>query len=810
MDLLTRRTVVAPARTAIGDAGLVARHLSGTQTDPAQLGAALARLGVGGCWCGNAIAAAARRAVLASAETQTVKDTLLTQLRQPPRPLTGGGAGGWQPIDCTYGKLHITVWDPPRDDWPAGPVQVKLDDGTVIGTATGASMPRYAEVVGIWLTWALSRYQSWGFPDPSGYLATDETHFEVGIEVLPSNMFAGAYQGGMAVSNTLSDAMLGWAPLHELFHDEQFCLIPQDKEHQLEQQSGQLVDFWMEGTAETATAMLQPGRNAVAIHWQSYLDLCQNGAMFAIGAPSIFDQSYDSTVFWKYVLEQTYLWPLVPHPTPTELDREGVALLEIWGQARTEQSYALSTFADAQSGVAPLGRNWVDVMKSGPHGLDAYDNETLYGNWLAALYLKSRNPEARFTFQEQGSGPGGMGDLPALLGTIPFDHTSGLSTYIATLEPWSFMCRVFGMKDPAYVSGLNGLKLEFKADAGSNVLSQLLLLDANLQVVDIVRSRDLNLSRTVFSRGGQVQVVVACMAALDNPGTMHGSVACSVAAPAPDLQITRWNSPAGCEYQLDPLTTPWDWRTPDVDLEDIYGTSQTGKLPPVTGYKGSRLHVTVRNNGPVTASNVLVRVTCQPISPCPDDSAWQPMLTSDGKPLVVALGDIAANTARVKTVPVTRPGDLAWSIRCQIDCAADSSPDNNAAVSSFDALKGWPPPVQYPKRPWGHIKLIWPTVQLPGIPPCDPLVNVRWGDLAAGESARATVAGGQIQLELDPIGLASALSSPAAGRPARFASSAEALDHVLAQTVTVTAVYGGRVAGGFTLRLPPAGALPKE
>ena len=749
MDLLTRRTVVAPARAAIGDAELVARHLSGAQTDPAQLGAALERLGVGGCWCGNAIAAAARRVVHASAETQAAKDTLLTQLRQVPRPLTGGGAGGWQPIDCTYGKLHITVWDPPRDDWPAGPVQVKLDDGTVIGTATGASMPRYAEVVGIWLTWALSRYQSWGFPDPSGYLATDETHFEVGIEVLPANMYAGAYQGGMAVSNTLSDAMLGWAPLHELFHNEQFCLISEDKERELEQQSGQLVDFWMEGTAETATAMLQPGRNAVAIHWQSYLDLCQNGAMFAIGAPSIFDQSYDSMVLWKYVLEQTYLWPPVPHPTPTEFDREGVALLEIWGQARSEQSYALSTFADAQAGVAPLGRNWVDVMKSGPNGLDVYDNETLYGNWLAALYLKSRNPEARFTFQEQGSGPGGMGDLPALLGT--FDHTSGLSTYMATLQPWSFMCRVFGMKDPAYVSGLNGLKFDFTADAGSNVLSQLLLLDANLHVVDIVRSRDLNLSRTVFSRGGQVQVVVACMAALDNAATMHGSVACSVASPAPDLQITRWNSPAGCEYHFDPLTTPWDWRTPDVWLEDVYGTTQAGKLPPVTGYKGSRLHVTVRNNGPVTAGNVLVHVTCQPISPCPDDSAWQPMLTSDGKPLVVAFGDITANLTRVKTVPVTRPGDLAWSIRCQIDCATDSSPDNNAAVSSFDALKGWPPPVQGLKRPRGHIKLIWPTVQLPGIPPCDPLVNVRWGDLAAGESARATVAGGQVQLELDPI-----------------------------------------------------------
>jgi hypothetical protein len=157
MDLVRRPTVVGPAHAAIGDAELMARHLSGTQTDPAQLGAALERLGVGGCWCGNAIAAAARRTVLASAEPQAVKDTLLTQLRQVPRPLTGGGAGGWQPTDYMYGKLHITVWDAPRDDWPAGPVQVKLDDGTVIGTATGASMPRYAEVVGIWLTWGLSR-----------------------------------------------------------------------------------------------------------------------------------------------------------------------------------------------------------------------------------------------------------------------------------------------------------------------------------------------------------------------------------------------------------------------------------------------------------------------------------------------------------------------------------------------------------------------------------------------------------------------------------------------------------------------------
>lgn len=67
MDLLTRRTAVGPSgaavRAVIGDAELVARHLSGAPTDAAQLGVALERLGVGGCWCGNHAAIAAGRAL---------------------------------------------------------------------------------------------------------------------------------------------------------------------------------------------------------------------------------------------------------------------------------------------------------------------------------------------------------------------------------------------------------------------------------------------------------------------------------------------------------------------------------------------------------------------------------------------------------------------------------------------------------------------------------------------------------------------------------------------------------------------------
>ena len=810
MDLTTRPAVVLPARATIADVELVARHLSGGRTDGALLKGSLERLGVSGSWCGNAIAAAARRALVAAAAPQSVADTLLTQLRPGPRPLTGGGAGGLQPTDYTYGRFKITVWDTPRDDWPAGPVQVKLDDGTLIGTATGANLPRYAEVVGIWLTWGLSRYQSWGFPDPAGYLPAGMTHFEIEIEELPTDLAAGAYQGGMVISNTLSDAMLGWAPLHELFHDEQYCYISQARALQLLQQPGQLEIFWQEGTAETAAALLQPARNAVAIHWSSYLATCQAGGGFWTGMAPIFNQDYDSIVLWKYLLEQAQLPAPVLVVTPTEPDREGVALSDIWALPGTEQSYALSTLADAEAAVAPVGRNFVDVMKSGPQGLDVYDNETLYGNWLAALYLTSRNPERRFTYQEQGSGPGGMTNLPALLPAISFPPTDDLTTYTTTLQPWSYVHRVFDCGDPAFFSGAKGLNFTFTADAGSKVLFQILLLDNNLGVVDIVRSRDLKLSRNIFSRGGRVQEIVACLAALDNSGPVKLSLASSTIPAAPDMQITRWNSPAGCEYQVDPAASPWDWQTPDIWLEDVYGLVQAGKLPPANNYKGSRLHVTVRNNGPVTATNVSVRVTCQPISPYPDDTAWQPMLGSDGKPLVLALGDVAANSTRIKTVPVQRPGDGAWSIRCQIDCAGDSSPDNNAAVSSFDALLSWPPPFGR-KIPQARVKLVWPTVQPPGIPPCDPFVNVRWGDLKAGESAKATVVGSSMELELDPIGLASTLSSPSdsGSGPARFATAALALDHVLAQPVTVTAVFGGRVAGGFTLRLPPSRLLPK-
>ncbi len=327
-----------------------------------------------------------------------------------------------------------------------------------------------------------------------------------------------------------------------------------------------------------------------------------------------------------------------------------------------------------------------------------------------------------------------------------------------------------------------------------------MLLGPNENVVDLIRSRDGNLSRTVFSRGGLVRRVVACVATLENAQPVKVTLAPSVVPAGPDLMITRWNSPVGREYQLDPRTTDWDWRTPDLWLDD-------GILGVKPAHHVSRVHVTVHNNGPVAAADVAVRVTCQPISTFPNDAGWSPLLAADGQPLLISFGDVPANSAVEKVVVCKRPGSGAYSLRAVIECAGDSSPANNAAVSSFDSLPTWPPQ-RGPIRPKQHLKLVWPTVQSPVIPHCDPLINVRWGDLSAGESAKARVVGTSVQLELDPQGLATALHANPTRvltRPSntRFDTPAQALDYVMAQSITVTASYNGRLAGGFTVRLVP-------
>ena len=258
----------------------------------------------------------------------------------------------------------------------------------------------------------------------------------------------------------------------------------------------------------------------------------------------------------------------------------------------------------------------------------------------------------------------------------------------ASLQAWDVSYREVSLAGAAQPLSV-GISAVPAAGAGDpQVLVQILVLSDTGSLLDLIRTTSANYQRTIgcpYGSGkqpaavGKVVIVLGTRAVAAN---FTGSV--QAVAPAPDLMITRRDSPAGCEYQSDWHDAARPTNTPDIWL---ISTKTPKSLPPRYG-----LRVRVRNKGNAAAKGVTVGLTAALISASGQVKPGLAALGTITIPSIAAnadaIGSMAIQVPKLKVdpkwPPLVRP-KLTGRVRitATIVSAADTSSDNNTAYREF-------------------------------------------------------------------------------------------------------------------------------
>ena len=572
-------------------------------------------------------------------------------------------AGIWQLHQTTNFAIHYTNEAGPNQV-PAGVVTVAEEVFTLtdaldasyptrlVGTLDpNLPAPRYVQELGFFFEDALGVYRSLGFDVPAtpvqvyvadcpgGFGYTDPA--DSVILIGPTN-----YAGG---------GSLGQLTSHELFHLVQYryYVPPPATLHPV---------YWYEGSANAAISLVNPNFTL----WSGY----QSCTPLESGYP------YATVILWRYLLEQ-----LTKNPDPVDSPMFGADVLRrCWEFARQQQAVDTATLAAAVNALTPGGVTFADFV-FGKNG-ELLSNETVWGNFLAAWYLKDLHPpipDRRFCYRP----------IPRFMMESALVTAGAVGAVVtASLQPWDVSYQEINLSGAAQPLGV-GISAAPAAGAGDpQVLVQILVLSDTGALLDIIRTTSANYQRTIGSPYGSgkqpaaVGKVVLILATRAVAANFTGSV--QAAAPAPDLMITRRDSPAGCEYQADWHDTARQMNTPDIWL---VSTKTAKSLAPRYS-----LRVRVRNKGNAAAKGVTLGLAAALISA---SGQVKPGLTALG---TIKIPSIAANAEAIGSTAIQVPklkDDPKWPplvrpkltgrlrITATIVSAADTSADNNTAFREF-------------------------------------------------------------------------------------------------------------------------------
>jgi hypothetical protein len=316
-------------------------------------------------------------------------------------------------------------------------VAVTLADGTLIGTTTsGAGVPDFVKMMGIWLEYYLQQYVAYGFNDPTDDGAGGIAKLDVvvraggsstgpGLPIGISNITASVV--GLAGGYNAETEGLGVSPGHELFHQVQYTYNPG---------GAAFLRIYKEGTARWAEDSVNDAYNRYNKEIADYLP-----------DPTVTLLSetwkYETVFLWKYLSEQK-------GANLTEPQRGVDSILLLW------QNLVGGTIEE--DGITAIN-NTVTALDAGS---SVYD---LFAKFSVAIYLKDlADPFAdaayEFLEDEEPRVPGGQ----VYASVVPYDTQAlnGLSPdYLdtATSNAWGLHYYVFDLD-----SSIQSLNVAVTAD----------------------------------------------------------------------------------------------------------------------------------------------------------------------------------------------------------------------------------------------------------------------------------------------------------------------------------------------------------
>ncbi len=592
--------------------------------------------------------------------------------------------------DYPSDKVNSTV--------PAADDPFALTDGTPLGTlrANLADLhadntevaPTYVQKVGLLAEYALASFINPPFSlrDPRDGAARME------YRILDQGGFFGGTRGSWShveVAPDNADSQNTFTVPHELFHQAQY------RYNDTTTRSG-IYGILREGGARFATESIndQPnryidsGKKILNEPWQS-LASSDDPATPGVEKNPI---RYAAGLFWKYIAEQ--------HSSVTAEPMLGVdtyrKVLEATATVKADDpgvGYLTTALRDARKQMPWYGR-WDQFRYYDAASTELDSHETTWGNYLAANYLHSTAnpiPDSRFEYLED--------EAP-----VPFSaFTTKLADYQARVEvgddivigqadsftrnranhlPWA--ARYYRIS-PTAGSPPRMLRINVTAAAGmTDPLIQILRLGAGDALLDICRSDQATYSKTINMEG--LSSVVVIVASRENGGSF--TLDLDEIASDTDVQVTRWNSAVGTEYEVNPRGWSWAWVSPDVMVDnDDDGLADTE----VYFGQNNRLKVRLRNRGNAAANNIGIEFFYQKATPYLSAAAWIPVQDSagvvqtiTGETLDAASGANDEKWFAVDWAPVNDGTDHGhWCVKAVVTVPGDPNLDNKIVLSNF-------------------------------------------------------------------------------------------------------------------------------
>jgi len=412
---------------------------------------------------------------------------------------------------------------------------------------------------------------------------------------------------------------------------------------------------------------------------------------------------YAAGLFWKYWAEQ--------HSTHTAAADEPAIGIETYRKV-------LEAMATVQAGDPGVGYD-PPALRAARRGLVWYgrfdefryydaalaeldSHETTWGNFVIANYLHgTANPVAdrRFEYMEDEEAvtwPGAtVAKLAALQAAVrPNDDlllAQGASVLRNVVGHPAWAARYYRARSTG-APGARLARVTFNATGTmTDPLVQILRLGPGGTVVDVHRSDRPAWTKTVDLSGLESLVVIVASRA--TPGDF--SIQFDEIAAAADTMVTRWNSRAGTEFEIDPRGWTWTWVSPDVMVDnDNDGSADTQ----VFFGQNNRLKVRLRNRGNLAAAGLQLDFWYQKATPYLSAAGWIPLQDAAGVTQQITGAALAAGATQwfeVNWAPVDDGTHHEhWCVKVKVTAPGEPNTDNKLALSNFGHVVAADPDVR--------------------------------------------------------------------------------------------------------------------
>jgi hypothetical protein len=567
-------------------------------------------------------------------------------------------------------------------DTPAEDLRIYGPINTVIGTTiAGSGTPNYIQKLGIWLEYAFDRYANppYSLKDPriNGQL------IDVTVEALNSFGKADPLIRNLRFDNDLNNNQLASSSVHELFHLVQY---------QYQTGNGELPrGFMFEGTNRAVEDTINDNLNRwmyETINSETY-----TGQTF-MQEPnaSLSDLSYIAGMFWKYMTEQHSVETATSNEPIIGIDliRKAWELAEIKGAANI--NIALNLREDWNT---PFYGTFSNFIYNLPGVTELSTNETTFGNWLAANYLKDLadpNPDRRFDYFEDEAvieyndvNKNWESIKPHSEDTL---NANGALNYPSKelVAPWAGRYHVVKVG-----TGIDTVKVSFSPDAAFTApLVQLLVIEKGDTLRDIIKF-DKMFVKTLNAYNLDRIVVIVGAKETGGPYSLRAEAVDLVS----DAMVTRWNSVAGQEHEIDPINWSWTWVSPDiwVDNEDGSGVNEAHFEWDNPKGGSNHLYIQLRNKGTKKAEKISVEFYYQDASAGLRDDNWKQVIESKNSPAAAILSDKSLDPGKEDKWFVNwwlpKPSGTEdqisrhFCIKAIVKSPADVNTDNKMVMSNF-------------------------------------------------------------------------------------------------------------------------------